>query len=508
METAFAITQPLAKAGVLVAAAAVLAVFVLRTPRHRAGAMAVALMVTPVLLISELHSSDQLTDVFERAWLVIAAVLLGLAVVAVLALVFTSRPALLPVFAVAAIPFRVPIAVGDTSASLLVPLYLVIAGGCVAYMVERIRGSDGDGEAGRPGWVELAALAFVAVYAVEALYSSDFSKALDQLVFFFIPFALLLKLLLGVRWSAKVVVACAAVAVALALFFSGVGFWEYETRHLFWNSSVIDANQFSAYFRVNSVFFDPNIFGRFLAVAMLVVVSMMLWDVKRRWYMLFVVVLAVLWGGLLITFSQSSFGSLLVGLAVLAGLRWSMRWTVATTAAALVLGIMFVLVFHEAINLKVERYKSLDNATSGRLGLIGGGLELFADRPLFGQGSGAFSRAYRDREKASSEAAATASHNIVVTVAAEQGLLGLAVYFLLVIAAFVALFSRIRAPPAGDNGFYAARATVAAAFTAVVFHTMVYAAFLEDPIAWTLLGIGLALQRQGRFADDMAIRAE
>ena len=34
---------------------------------------------------------------------------------------------------------------------------------------------------------------------------------------------------------------------------------------------------------------------------------------------------------------------------------------------------------------------------------------------------------------------------------------------------------------------------IAAAFVALVFHTLLYADFLEDPITWTLLGIGTAL---------------
>jgi hypothetical protein len=33
---------------------------------------------------------------------------------------------------------------------------------------------------------------------------------------------------------------------------------------------------------------------------------------------------------------------------------------------------------------------------------------------------------------------------------------------------------------------------VAAGFVALVVHTWMYAAFLEDPIAWTLLAIGAA----------------
>jgi hypothetical protein len=34
---------------------------------------------------------------------------------------------------------------------------------------------------------------------------------------------------------------------------------------------------------------------------------------------------------------------------------------------------------------------------------------------------------------------------------------------------------------------------VAAAFTAVVVHTLIYAAFLEDPLTWVLLGVATAL---------------
>ena len=33
---------------------------------------------------------------------------------------------------------------------------------------------------------------------------------------------------------------------------------------------------------------------------------------------------------------------------------------------------------------------------------------------------------------------------------------------------------------------------------ALVFHTLLYADFLEDPITWTLLGIGIALAVQAR----------
>ena len=79
----------------------------------------------------------------------------------------------------------------------------------------------------------------------------------------------------------------------------------------------------------------------------------------------------------------------------------------------------------------------------------------------------------------------SASHTIPITIAAEQGLIGELVYLALVVAALVTLLRRCRADPA--------RAAIAAAFLALVFHTLLYADFLEDPITWTLLAIGTAL---------------
>jgi putative inorganic carbon (hco3(-)) transporter len=43
-----------------------------------------------------------------------------------------------------------------------------------------------------------------------------------------------------------------------------------------------------------------------------------------------------------------------------------------------------------------------------------------------------------------------------------------------------------------------ARAAIAAAFVALLVHTMVYADFLEDPATWALLAVGVALARAPR----------
>jgi O-antigen ligase len=149
---------------------------------------------------------------------------------------------------------------------------------------------------------------------------------------------------------------------------------------------------------------------------------------------------------------------------------------------------VFVLAAPGAINLELGNGERVDDATSGRVDLIEGGLNLFEDKPWGGLGSGSFSAEYRRAESASNERATSASHTIPVTIAAEQGVGGLVVYLVLLGLAFARLFGGVRGSPP--------RAAVAAAFAALVLHTWVYAAFLEDPLTWALLGLGVALRRR------------
>jgi O-antigen ligase len=483
--------------GAVAAAGAVVGAFVLPSPRARAAAVLVALALIPALLLADLWDSPQVSDFRESPARAAAAAAAALVLAAALAALFVRRPEAFPILAVAALPFRVPIEAGGETANLLVPLYVVVAGGGLAYAYGRLRlGMATIAPRERePGRVELALMLALGLYALQLAYSTDFSQGLENLVFFYLPFAILLKLLAAVEWSRELVLRCLGVAAALALVFVAVGFWEYATRRLLLNPKVIEANQFQAYFRVNSLFFDPNIYGRFLAIVMTALAGVLIWGRSRRDVLACAVVLTVLWAGLLLTFSQSSFGALLAGLAVLAALRWGPRLVAASMAAVAVLGAVLVVGFPGLLNLELESGRDIDAATSGRIDLMEGGASMFLDRPVWGYGPGAFTERFRAREDVGSERAIPASHTIPITVAAEQGVIGLAVYVLVMVTALGMLFGglralRERAPP---DTLAVARGAIAAAFVALAVHTLFYAAFLEDPVTWTLLGAGLGL---------------
>jgi O-antigen ligase len=485
MDAASPLDTTLGRIGLIAAALLVAGAVLAERPRLRAAAMAGALVLTPILLIAEIWDTEQFESFRDPSGVHLAAIGVALAGLCVLAIVIAQRPLLLPVMAVAALPFRIPVEAAGQTANLLVPLYGVIAAGALAQLPLLARGGRPRGTQDRPtGPLTAVLLAFVALYAVQASYADDLSVAAQQLVFFYVPFALLFGLLVRLEWTRRVLVWCLGVALALALVFALIGFVEYATRTLLLNPKVIASNAFGSYFRVNSLFFDPNIYGRFLAEVMIAIAAVVAWTSRRRDIVLLAITLAVLWAALVLTFSQSSFAALLAGLAIVAALRWRVRPVAIIAAVALGLTVIGGAIA-VAVRGDLPSPSEVNDATVGRSDLVEGGLELWSERPLHGFGSGSFQEEYKRERDLTRPNAVTASHTTPITVVAEQGLIGLALYAVLVFVAIRALLARAR-----DS---LPQVIIAAGFVAIVVHTMFYAAFLEDPTTWVLLAAGAVL---------------
>ncbi len=519
----------LAGAGVLVVAGASAASILLPPGRLRSATMLLAIGLFPVLILGDQWHTAQIVDLRHDTGRIVALLAIAAASIGILAYVFRRWPMLMPLGIVFALPFRIPLHAGGDTANLLVPLYLVIAGGVVAAAARDWRGqpagpvaagdppsppvakaSSGMGPptappAGGPAaWLPRILAAVVVLYALQTLYSDDFSKGLQNVCFFLVPFTVAYGLLREVSWDRKLLTWVLIVVGVEAVVFVLIGSVEYVTRSLFWNDQVIRSNEFHTYFRVNSVFWDPNVYGRYLALVITIATAALLWVKERRDFALLTLLVGILWLGLAQTFSQSSYVALLGGLAVLAALRWSWKWTAGAVAVGAVGAVLVVLLVggSDKIRLNID--------TSGRANLVSGGLDLFAERPIWGYGSGSFQRAYRDQAE-NKDVPVSISHTEPVTVAAEQGLVGLALYVALIVLALWTMSSSIRAgPPAGGAGMGsspaalededsipgtgpAGRAAVLAAFVALLVHTFAYAGFFEDPITWVLLAVGASL---------------
>jgi O-antigen ligase len=485
----------LSGAGVVIAAACAAASILLPAGRARSAAMLTALVLFPVLIVGDQWHNHQIVELRHHEAKAAIAIAIGAVLVVALAWVFVRRPFLMPLAIIGTLPFRIPLESGGETANLLVPLYVVIAAGVLAAMF-----LPPPAEKRRPRWVAKTLAAFVVLYALQALYSEDFSKGLQEVCFFLVPFTLAYILLRELPWDRRLLVSALVLVTVEAVAFMLIGSVEYASRSLFWNDAVIRSNEFHTYFRVNSMFWDPNIYGRYLALVLVVVTATMMWIRDRRPFWLLCGAILLLWIGLAQTFSQSSFLALLAGLAVLAALRWSWRWTLGVVVIGVV-GASLVVILIGGKGFDLGRI-NLD--TGGRANLVSGGAELFSERPLWGYGSGSFQKAYVNHLETKKKAPVTISHTEPVTVGAEQGLIGLFAYVALVAVSLATMGAGLwaRGPDRDPLYVFIARAAVIAAFVALLVHTMAYAGFFQDPITWVLMAIGASLAAARAGAPD------
>ncbi len=291
-----ALSDILAGAGLLAAAAACAVAILLPPGRARSAAMLLALALFPLLILGDQWHTQQIVDLRHSGARIAALLAIGVVAVAALTYLFRRWPVLLPLAIVAALPFRVPLHAGGDTANLLVPLYLVIAGGVLAVLLrdwtagaregrprtEPVRPARRPPPPATPGsraavWLPRVLAAVVVLYGLQTLYSEDFSKGLQNMCFFLVPFTVAFALLQDVEWDNRLLRLVLYVIVAEALAFVLIGGVEYASRSLFWNDVVIRSNEFHTYFRVNSVFWDPNIYGRYLALVLVVVTTALLW---------------------------------------------------------------------------------------------------------------------------------------------------------------------------------------------------------------------------------------
>jgi putative inorganic carbon (HCO3(-)) transporter len=399
-------------------------------------------------------------------------------------------PWALPLAALACVPIRIPVDVGNDDANLLVPLYLVIAALVVALGWSLLRGDSRSRELG-PVTVPLAAV--VAWSGIALLWTDDLREGAIFLAAFVLPFGLLALGVARLPWSRRGLLVLFGALVATALAYAGVGLYQWATREVFWNPKLKVDNAYAPFFRVNSVFWDPSIYGRYLVVAILATLVLVLLGLRDRLVAGAVLAIAALWTGLLFSFSQSSFAALIVGTFAAATVVW--RWR-AAAVVGLVAAVLVTVGFAtpQVRNSLLDESKSgLDKVTSGRAALVSNGLKIAADHPLAGVGTGGFKRAYAEKTGLKGqEPKKAASHSTPVTVAAETGVPGLLLLGWLCVAALVAAIR-------SGGRSHAGRTALVAGLTlgAIAVHSLFYNALFEDPTAWALLGlVALAVARR------------
>lgn len=493
-----AIAGALESLGLVLIAALIAGWLLASSERLRWTSAVLVLGLTPLVLAGSVVGDEQSSLPSLSPLLIAAGLVAGAVALAAAAALFVKYPRAVMPIALGTIALRVPIDIGGDSVKLLLPLYLTIGGAVVARAWMHWRGRTLDSPRG-PKLLDVTIVIFLGLYAIQSLYADDVSVATQNFCFFYAPFVLLYGLAASQKWDAKLLRTCAVTLVSVALVLVFAGFIEFTRGRYLISIGGSQPSDFDPYFRVQSLFFDPNIYGRFLAIVMLVVAAVMLYTDKTKRVLGAALILAILWAGLVLSLSQSSFAALLSGLIVLAALRWKAKPVLILTGVVMLAGAVFAIAFPSVTGVELTSSKGAEKSTSGRFDLVTGGLTLWGQKPFFGHGSGDFSESYRANKLAKrtvfGPASTTKSHTAPLTVAAEQGIVGLAAFIALLVAGFGAVFRRVgkEEDVSRKRPGLVARVAVAAGFTAIFVHALAYAAFLEDPLMWVLLGAAVSL---------------
>jgi len=411
--------------------------------------------------------------------------LIVLVTVAVLVVALLRWPALLPVLALVCVPARLPFKLSDSIFNSFVLLYLVIAAATLVLALEIYRGDKRSRELGPLTW---PLVGFVVWSAVSLLWSIDVRRGSTELDAALLPFTFLALALARLRWSRRLLQGLLLQLVSMALVFALIGAYQYKTGEIYWNPKVINSNAYAPFFRVNSVFWDPSIYGRFLVLAILACLVLVVTRAGRPWLAVSTGAIGVLWIGLALSFSQSSFTALVVGVVAAALVAWRKR-------AAIPLVIVSMLIVPVALVTPQARARMLDGSkgnlnsiTSARSTLVEHGIRIAVHHPFIGVGMGGFRQAYADLAGMSGKnLRKAASHTTPVTVAAEEGIVGFALFLWLIATSFLVTYRR-----AGPTFPGRVRFVCALALTAIAVQSLFYADFFEDPMTWGFLAIAVA----------------
>ncbi len=467
-------------AGLILCAAGLAAL--LAAPRFPAGAALGATLGGWLALITTLAPAA------TRLPVVICAGLAGGALLRVGALML-RRPLLWFAAIGATVAIRVPVSIGGQKASLLAPLYVVLLLGVGMFLASpqsRGTGARFPTVVGRPlgavaGWLVLS-----------AVWTSDPTEGAIRAACYIVPFALAAWLVVTL-WPGDGALAwlCAGFG-AVALCAAAVAIGQGLTGRTFGNAKLEELHAAGATFRANGFLYDPNMLGRLMVVALIMLIGAGFIATTRsgREPLALACAATLLTVALVLTVSQSSGLALVAGTVVLLGRTVGWRRILVVGGLLGVVTVIWGVVGTGPAHDALASQERIARASDGRDRLVDAGIGIWREHPVVGSGLGSFAEQYRATLSPQERLRATlfTSHTAPVTVLAEGGLVGFGLLSWLGLATILAL----RAPGRGAW----ARWVVLAVLAAIATHSLLYAALLEDPLTWVALAVGTALTLQ------------
>ena len=453
---------------------------------RRAGALAIG-GGSWVLLAASLIGRDDVDIVVNRPTGTLIGVVVALIVGAIAVILVLRFPTLWLIALGIALPIRVPVTIGSQSANLLIPLYGVIAVGLIAVTIIMRRGQVTPTTPTR--WITLPLTAFTILTLVSLGWTSDLTEGTAKITFFYLPFLVLFHLLI-VWWEIvdRPFQKLGATTVAMGVGTACVALYQFMTSTIWWNTTLQQGNNYNRFFRVNGIFYDPNILGRFLAMAILISLAYLVYSSDRMQAIVVSAAIVVLAACLIVTFSRSSALMLLIGLVMIGAHVFGVRRValIATLGVIVVGGLS--LATSSSVREKTTSLSGLSKASEGRARLVEGGVDLWKTQPIQGVGIGSFADEYAETlaPRTRRRTRVVISHTAPVTVLAELGVIGAG----LLAALIGGTIAGLAGPRPADRQTRLFLVTILALLAGIFAHGVLYSAVFEDPYVWVLLSAG------------------
>ena len=270
-----------------------------------------------------------------------------------------------------------------------------------------------------------------------------------------------------------------------------------------WRAVLIQSDGYS--YRSNATFADPNHLARYMALCISLAVGLILATGPRRTTVyLAAPLLAVTALGILVTASRSGWAMVIFCTAIVVFAAPIARYTKVklATAAGTALGLLIVLLLVQG-GENAQRVASLASpvtALGQRDFLIRVGWQEFIDNPLIGVGTGNYQHALITtyRSLIPDWAEVTLSHTSMVSILAEWGILGLAMFLFIMARLAVVAVSCYRR--SSTRYIRLITAWLGAGLLGIVLHSQSEGRLFDEPYLYLLIAILVAIETGPKFA--------
>jgi putative inorganic carbon (hco3(-)) transporter len=324
---------------------------------------------------------------------------------------------------------------------------------------------------------------FIGYYFLSALmFSPDLSKGLTETFRYVIYFLFYTMVVQSIKKPEDFAVIF-KVMVVIAVILSLEGIAEYIFDYRLW----LDKGR-----RASATFLDPNIFARFLdiiIITMLVLRLKKMYIIKPQYMDISILICSI---AMLFTVSRQGLAILFVTLFFVA-LFMEKKTRIIMLVVLFILLLITIPLITQMMTIREDSPELYDIGTRG--GLLLGGIMMFIGSPIVGVGAGGFQATMIARYLDFLPwgiGSSTLSHTYIVTILAELGIIGFAIFCVLLLY----LYKQFRTNFKTENNILKTYSLILfATIMAIFIGAQAEGKFFEDPLLWLFLGMSVSLEK-------------